>query len=308
LVLDGGKNGLQVREDILAHDMQKFNKATPAWKTETDTLNDLPVIGPQRGTRNQFIMDFLRGAALEEQKAQHSIINMKVDKAKREMPRRDSDLEKPWKDAENRFEEWRKQDGGRFRLVEHLDASVLEQLKETSGSYRYGKVLEEVRNEVKKVYEVHRTMMRTGEITGDEETTGRGQGSSKREVGDPQEMTHRNQQSPGKRNKRGLSKRPGSSFSAKPQEDQQDALRKLSKDFHCKPSLEGLDPFISQEELSKLRASCAYDLDMQETQGRGSRFPFNMAMRELCLIKCKSNGNWKPVLSDFYERFSLRAP
>ena len=70
-------------------------------------------------------------------------------------------------------------------------------------------------------------------------------------------------------------------FTRKPITERQDILRQLSRDFVSR-----LDPAlvdsISEDELDRIRASYAYICDHKSTQSGGTRFPWDVAMRELC--------------------------
>ncbi|KAJ7047282.1 RNA dependent RNA polymerase-domain-containing protein [Mycena alexandri] len=94
-------------------------------------------------------------------------------------------------------------------------------------------------------------------------------------------------------------------FSKLPIERRQDVLRELSRDFATDPS--GLS--MSKEEAARIKASYAYwsDSDKRLYWGvKWSRFPWDVAFRELCLIKTQATGTFKPVNSEFYERFTMK--
>jgi len=65
---------------------------------------------------------------------------------------------------------------------------------------------------------------------------------------------------------------------------------------------------MSEEEIARLRASYAYVYDSkQHERGAGwSRFPWDVAMRELCAIKAQAVGRTKTVSEDFYARFYMK--
>ncbi len=96
-------------------------------------------------------------------------------------------------------------------------------------------------------------------------------------------------------------------FTALPIEDRQDRLRKISKAFISGPPLEELPTIVDNELLARCRASYAYKYDAEQQENRRvwSRFPFNVAMRELCDIKARASGIHKVVQNSFYERFKL---
>lgn len=96
-------------------------------------------------------------------------------------------------------------------------------------------------------------------------------------------------------------------FTSLPIERRQDTLRALSKKFSDSPMIDEMNTIMDQATISRLRASYAYVYDAQQRAGRGgwSRFPWNVAMRELCHIKASALGPFKTVTGGFYERFKL---
>ncbi|KAJ7498829.1 RNA dependent RNA polymerase-domain-containing protein [Mycena latifolia] len=91
-------------------------------------------------------------------------------------------------------------------------------------------------------------------------------------------------------------------------ERRQDILRELSREFATGP--QGLS--IDAGEAARIKASYAYAYDSDQRRGsyvKWSRFPWDVAFRELCLIKCRSKEtSFKPVNSEFYERFTMKMP
>ncbi|KAJ7781151.1 RNA dependent RNA polymerase-domain-containing protein [Mycena metata] len=88
-------------------------------------------------------------------------------------------------------------------------------------------------------------------------------------------------------------------------ERRQDILRELSRDFATGPP--GLS--MSKEEAARIKASYAYWFDSDKRSYwavKWSRFPWDVAFRELCLIKTQATGTFKPVNSEFYERFTMK--
>lgn len=91
-------------------------------------------------------------------------------------------------------------------------------------------------------------------------------------------------------------------------ERRQDILRELSREFAAGPS----ELSMNADEAARIKASYAYVYDLELRQeyssdARWSRFPWDVAFRELCLIKCKSRDtSFKPVNSEFYERFTMK--
>lgn len=100
----------------------------------------------------------------------------------------------------------------------------------------------------------------------------------------------------------------GKSFTAMPIETRQDILRKLSKGFNSHPTPADMEVHTDATLISRLRASYAFVFDLQQN-ARGltswSRFPWDLAMRELCLIKASAIGPSKTSTVGFYERFKL---
>lgn len=100
-----------------------------------------------------------------------------------------------------------------------------------------------------------------------------------------------------------------SRFTDLPIEVRQDKLRLISKAFISGPQIEDLETIPDAAMVARYRASYAYKYDA-ETHSRfepsgWSRFPWNVAFRELCLIKASALGPYKAVTSNFYERFRL---
>jgi len=90
--------------------------------------------------------------------------------------------------------------------------------------------------------------------------------------------------------------------------EQQEALRALSIRFAGFPLPESV-PSFSSEEIATLRASYAYLYCVHKTGGFSDhRFPWNMAMRELCLIKTRALGRMKAVDGEFYDHFTMKHP
>ncbi|KAF5380169.1 hypothetical protein D9615_006104 [Tricholomella constricta] len=90
-------------------------------------------------------------------------------------------------------------------------------------------------------------------------------------------------------------------------ESRQDILRNLSKRFAASPSPDELMTFTDAASISRLRASYAYlyDLEQKKRSLGWSRFPWDVALRELCHIKASALGPCKTVTTGFYERFKL---
>jgi len=91
----------------------------------------------------------------------------------------------------------------------------------------------------------------------------------------------------------------GGDFSRKSIVERQDTLRQISLLFAEGPSSDQI-PLIWGEQLKRLKASFAYLYDSQMAKGGWSRFPFEVAMGELCAVKAGAQGQSKTVSSDIY--------
>ncbi|KAI0264673.1 RNA dependent RNA polymerase-domain-containing protein [Gloeopeniophorella convolvens] len=97
-------------------------------------------------------------------------------------------------------------------------------------------------------------------------------------------------------------------FTSRRIESRQDVLRKMSQFFVSGPPEDATRVITAsggKDAVARLRASFAYVHDYQEKPG-GSRFPWTVAMRELCLIKTRARGNLKPVGQDFYVKMAIK--
>lgn len=97
----------------------------------------------------------------------------------------------------------------------------------------------------------------------------------------------------------------GTTFTSKKIEDRQDHLRSMSKKFHEKP--EGLRQF-SAVEARRLKASYAYIHDAEEmktAKEKWTRFPWDVAMRDLCMIKSQALGPAKMLTASMYELMTI---
>ncbi|KAJ7136071.1 RNA dependent RNA polymerase-domain-containing protein [Mycena epipterygia] len=99
------------------------------------------------------------------------------------------------------------------------------------------------------------------------------------------------------------------SFTGRAIEVRQDVLRTLSRDFAANPKPDELSTIFDPALIARLRASYAYVYDNERNtseNGKGwSRFPWNVALGELCKIKSSALGSHKVVTMGFYERFRL---
>ena len=93
-------------------------------------------------------------------------------------------------------------------------------------------------------------------------------------------------------------------------EARQERIRKMSKQFASYPPAGHL--LMLEEEIARIRASCAYVYDYEQRKSYSSnnysRFPWDLAMRELCAIKARATGRFKTVTCDFYDHFNMKHP
>ncbi|KAF7349229.1 Dimethylaniline monooxygenase [Mycena sanguinolenta] len=93
-------------------------------------------------------------------------------------------------------------------------------------------------------------------------------------------------------------------------EIRQDTLRNLSHDFAAQPTPNDLGAIFDPMLIARLRASYAYIHDYHKHEWKGSnmawsRFPWNVALGDLCKIKTDALGPHKAITMTFYERFKL---
>lgn len=120
---------------------------------------------------------------------------------------------------------------------------------------------------------------------------------------------HRAQLSLSPRKGKGSPSKGGSSFSDLPIEIRQDKIRKVSKQFASFPAPNQF--LMADEEVARIRASYAYFYDFEKKKYCGiqnyTRFPWDVAMRELCGIKART-ARYKPVSAEFYDQFKMKDP
>jgi RNA-dependent RNA polymerase len=97
-----------------------------------------------------------------------------------------------------------------------------------------------------------------------------------------------------------------SGFTALDIEVRQDLLRSLSKEFFSIRDAEELN--FNKTQRNQLLASCAYWYDSEQTKSgtRWTRFPWDVAMRELCDIKARALGPYKTVTGYFYDHMFVK--
>ena len=93
-------------------------------------------------------------------------------------------------------------------------------------------------------------------------------------------------------------------FTGQPIEVRQDKFRKFSMDFASFPP-PGKFLSMRDEEIARLKASYAYKYD-HEVRLSWTRFPWDVAMRELGAIKARATGRYKPVAGEFYDHFNMK--
>ena len=96
----------------------------------------------------------------------------------------------------------------------------------------------------------------------------------------------------------------GAPFTGLPIEVRQDAIRKLSRKFVSFPPPGKF--LMPDEEIARVRASYAYKYDHEIRSSGWTRFPWDVAMRELCAIKARATGRPKTVAGDFYDHFNMK--
>jgi hypothetical protein len=88
----------------------------------------------------------------------------------------------------------------------------------------------------------------------------------------------------------------------------QDILRSVSRSFDSFPPREdkGFNlKFFSYREAVRVRASIAYYYAWHMQHGP-SRFPWDVAMRELCDIKAKVRPGWRPIFGELHDVIRVR--
>ncbi|KAF7332082.1 RNA-dependent RNA polymerase [Mycena kentingensis (nom. inval.)] len=280
--LDGAKTGLQVLPAVFKEDRKKFDGRPPRWKEGSgkkskrqDETNLRNITRP--ATMPRFIMDTLYSHT--DKKFSNTAWGRELsEKIKQRFARDaphiiDPDLTAPWLEFAER--EKPKQEAREKRKVEvaMLARLALESASTTTEQREIAtRLLEEVAQSSPTDVELIQQHVQAV-------------------------LAHHKQKITG-------------NFTAQRIERRQDTLRELSKEFAEGPEL-GLD----KEEVARLTASYAYYYDCEQRKRnqpsyRWSRFPWDVAFRELCLIKTKasSHSQLKPVSDRFYERMSLKMP
>jgi RNA-dependent RNA polymerase len=97
-------------------------------------------------------------------------------------------------------------------------------------------------------------------------------------------------------------KGPPGNFTNLPIGHRQDTLRKRSRVFNSKPD-QCMFWLMSAKDVEQVKASYAYTYDWEQSRPP-SRFPWNVAFRELCMLKCGKD--MKPVDRRFYDHMSVK--
>lgn len=92
----------------------------------------------------------------------------------------------------------------------------------------------------------------------------------------------------------------GSDFTQMRIEERQNTLRRLSAKFASAPLPDEMATIMDEETIARLRASLAYAFGAERL-----RFPWDMAMCDLCHLKARATGPYKTVTVAFYERSKL---
>jgi len=105
--------------------------------------------------------------------------------------------------------------------------------------------------------------------------------------------------------KKASPKKEKAAFTELPIEVRQDKIRGLSKKFASMPLPSDL--LMDEADIDRVKASYAYLFDSEQKKGKGwTRFPWDVAMRELCAIKARASGPSKTVTGEFYDKFTVK--
>lgn len=292
-LLDGGKSGLTIEQTKLDEHIQKFkshgvprwtvDRSDASWRYKYPTLTE----AKDRAERAlpPFIMDEMdRFASAARNKSTTKIEGM----FKEFSSRPDEHLLAPYKDALKRSEARREQERA---IVEESYAIALRTIMpKSSDSATITTILADLMSRVH--VPVHGT-----DPPPDArlllEPLSQTLHALERHVEDVQE-------------KHGV-KVHQRNFTNKNIVSRQDVLRELSRKFYSGPVTDGNIAF-SQEELRRIAASYAYFRDREVRKGftkPWSRFPFDVAFRDLCDIKATALGR-KPVVDSFYEQMVVK--
>ncbi|KAK7061800.1 RNA-dependent RNA polymerase [Favolaschia claudopus] len=281
--LDGAKTGLTVLPGRYKDDQKKYNKRPPEWKENADKKEGAPdttnMLNLKRGRGlGTFIMDELCHHASKNQWGTTWGQELKAEiegKFKTDAVHVvDGDLTAPWLEFEDKQKDKKEADGLRNSDIELLAKQILQKVDADSSE------LSEAKDAAMRLLkEVEDAVSRKSDL----------------------ELIKEHVEGVHAKHKTKI--RPN--FSRLPIERRQDILRELSRDFATGPS--GLR--VSEEEAARLKASYAYLFDSDERQKKTTkwtRFPWDVAFGELCLIKTRASKDLKAVKSDFYEKMTIK--
>ncbi|KAI0293977.1 RNA dependent RNA polymerase-domain-containing protein [Russula brevipes] len=273
-VLDGAKTGKTILPEKYSRDRNDKLYGTqfiPQWKTERDHPTNR--YNASRQGLPPFIMDVLRDAmdtAGDEQLrriADHfAALPPKV---------KDADLVAPWQKAEARAQEMMMLAAESGPGPGPGPGPEVQRLRELGQMQR--DALDAIRRHVVRVHELCSDLMKVSAFHPPR-----------------RRPRHHRQVQPGR----------GRGFTRRSIETRQDCLRRMSREFVSGPPAAETVVF-SREDVARLRASYAYVYDWTRRPG-GTRFPWNVAMRELGHIKLAARKDFKPISQDFYEKMSMR--
>ncbi len=315
-MLDGPKSGLVLKDGILGSDRKKFGASLgPVWKDPKHkkagaqsnlTYEQRNRQGPH--IKGSFIMDILLKTGEDLRKRLTAQMDVTFAPLGKDAVR-DEDLERPWLNAwepvqkllgqhqkpESPATDHQKCDGmtssaGSSTTNSDISSSSTVTLAGSSSSsvqliiaQAKQRDLKRIEEHVKASYQVH--------------------------ANNKKAMSSRLNRSKSKNSEMGGG--GGADFTNCNIIDRQDVLRKSSKFFHEHPTPEEMEVITDSEEIARLRASYAYMYDLEvhkygrDGKRRWSRFPFDVAARELCAIKANSLGPSKTVTCGFYEKYRM---
>ncbi|KAJ6515806.1 RNA dependent RNA polymerase-domain-containing protein [Mycena sanguinolenta] len=272
--LDGAKTGLTVREEVYKEDRRKFDLRAPAWKEAAEKKKTIDMSNMNNLSRPAalppFIMDKLHRHADRTKWGTQWGTQLKdeIDRKFSEGHVVDGDLTAPWLEFEQKQAAQSLQDERRRAEIILLATHTLQ-----------------VANLSAEAGEVAKRLLQEAESKPESDCD-----RIKKHV----EVLFSKHKS-----------RIDGKFSKLPIRERQDILRELSRDFATGPLGLSMDEY----EAARLKASYAYWFDSHTrrhySHAKWSRIPWDLAFRELCLIKARAS-NLKPVKSDFYERMSMK--
>ncbi|KAI9508083.1 RNA dependent RNA polymerase-domain-containing protein [Russula earlei] len=280
-VLDGAKTGKTISRERYRRDRNNKLYGTqfaPRWKTTMTTTAAAAAAAmamsdpDQRGhrfnpSREEGMPPFVMDVLQEAMRAVADEQLRRLAGRFDALPKvKDAALVAPWQEAEARAQEMLSRPEEHVRHVGRAQQDALDAIK----------------THVSRVYELSVSVMK----------------------GTSAAQQQQQQQQQRRRSRRPQQHQGGAEFTRRSIETRQDQLRRISREFVGGPPAS--DTFAySQEEVARLRASYAYLHDWTKKFG-GTRFPWNVAMRELGAIKLRARKDFKPISQDFYEKMSMR--